>query len=405
MPLFPRKIYPALLEHLKSPNLTVIIGLRRTGKTTTLKYLMSQISSDNKLYIDFERLDNRDLFSFKNYDTIANNLEQLGLSLNKKSNRAYLFLDDIQLVRNISGALQYLTNHYGIKFIVTGSSSYYFETLFSGALSKRKKIFELTTLDFAEFLDFKQIPHKDDYNSSKLFSKKFNEIEYERLRGYYEEYISFGAFPEVALVSKAEAKRDIIFDILNSYIRIDVKTLADFRNPDNIEKLLKMLAQRVGEKLDYSKLSKLSGMSRETIKNYIDFFEASYLISRVPVLATPNNANREIIKAQKFYFSDNGFLSVLADSSNQSKFENAIFTQLRDLGTLKYYQLKNGAKIDFILKSKTQTIALEVKETPLKQEGAKLEKLASFAKIKNSRLIGRLAVANFKNYIWGGEIR
>ena len=401
MPLFPRKIYPALLEHLKSPQITVITGLRRTGKTTTIKYLMSELKSDNKLYIDFERLDNRDLFSQKNYDSIANNLEQLGLDLKKK--KAFLFLDDIQLVKNISSVLKYLYDHYGIKFIVTGSSSYYFKNLFLESLSGRKKIFELMTLDFAEFLDFKQIPHKDDSNSSKLFSKKFNEIEYERLRGYYEEYISFGAFPEVALISKHEEKRDLLFDILNSYIRTDIKTLADFRNPDNIEKLLKMLAQRVGEKLDYFKLSKLSGMSRETIKNYIDFFEASYIIYRLPVFSL--NANREIIKAQKLHFCDNGFLDILSDVSSQAKFENAIFTQLRSLGTLKYYQLKNGAKIDFILNNKTQTIALEVKETPLKQDNNKLEKLASLARIKNSRLIGRLAVANFKNYIWGGEIR
>jgi len=399
MPLFPRKIYPALLEHLKSPNLTVITGLRRTGKTTTLRYLMSEVKSDNKLYIDFERLDNRDLFSFKNYDTIANNLEQLGLSLSKKSNRAYLFLDDIQLVRNISGALQYLTDHYGLKFIVTGSSANYFETLFSGSLSKRKKIFELTTLDFAEFLDFKQVLHKD----SNFSAKKFNEAEYERLRGYYEEYIAFGAFPEVALVSKAEAKRDIIFDILNSYIRIDIKTLADFRNPDNIEKLLRILAQRTGTKIDYMKLSKLSGMSRETVKKYLNFFTDSYLLFCLPVFSL--DANREIVKAQKLYFSDNGFLSVLADSSSQTKFENAVYTQLRHFGALKYYQLKNGPKIDFILREKTQALAFEVKETPLKQEGDKLEKIASLAKIKNSRLIGRFTAANFKNYIWGGEIR
>ena len=151
--MFSRKIYPALKEHLQSPHITVLTGMRRTGKTTTLKYLMGELNSANKLYIDFERLDNRELFSQKNYDTIANNFEQSGLNLKEK---AYLFMDEIQLVKNLPSVIKYLYDHYGIKFVVTGSSSYYLKNLFSESLSGRKKIFELYTLDFFEFLDLKK---------------------------------------------------------------------------------------------------------------------------------------------------------------------------------------------------------------------------------------------------------
>lgn len=391
--MFQRKIYPALREHLKSPHITVLTGMRRTGKTTAIKHLMDGLDSKNKFYLDFERLDNRDFFAQKNYDAIANSLEQLGLNLKEK---AYLFLDEIQLVKNIPSVLKYLYDHYKIKFIVTGSSSYYLKNFFSESLSGRKKIFELYPLDFSEFLDFKQVAHKD----GDFFDKNFDANEFERLRGYYEEFLTFGGFPEVVLIAKTEAKKDLLFDILDSYIRIDIKTLADFRNLDNVQKLLKMLSQRVGTRIDYLKLSRLSGMSRETVKNYMDFFEQTYVISRVPVFS--KNPDREIVKAQKLYFCDNGLLDILSDTNSGSKFENAIFNQLRRCGSIQYYAMKSGNEIDFILDGK---IAFEVKETPLEQDGKKLENLSRNIDIEKYRLVGRFDVPNFANYIWGGEVR
>lgn len=391
--MFLRKIYPALREHLKSPHITVLTGMRRTGKTTAIKYLMEELDSANRLYLDFERLDNRDLFSQRNYDAIANNLEQLGLNFKEK---AYLFLDEIQLVKNIPSVLKYLYDHYKIKFIVTGSSSYYLKNLFSESLSGRKKIFELYPLDFSEFLDFKQIPHKD----VDFLDSKFNPIEFERLRGYYEEFIAFGGFPEVVLISKVGDKKDLLFDILDSYIKIDIKALIDFRSLDNVQKLLKMLSQRVGTKIDYSKIARLSGMSRETVKNYIDFFEQTYIISRVSVLT--KNPDREIVKAQKLYFCDNGLLDILSDINSGSKFENAVFNQLRHHGSIQYYATKSGSEIDFILNGK---LALEAKESPLDQDRKKLERVSEAAGVKKCGLVGRLAVPNFTDYIWGGDIR
>lgn len=388
-----RKIYPLLKDHLKSRQITVLTGMRRTGKTTAIKYLMRELESENKLYIDFERLDNRDLFSQKNYDAIVNRLEQLGLDMSK---RPYMFLDEIQLVKNIPSVLKYLYDHYEIKFVVTGSSSYYLKNFFSESLAGRKKIFELYPLNFSEFLDFKQVPHKD----ADFTDKKFNQWEYERLRAYYEEFIAFGGFPEVVLASKIEKKKDLLFDIVDSYVRIDIKTLSDFRNLDNAQKLLKMLSQRIGTRLDYAKISRLSGMSRETVKNFIDFFEQTYILTRVSVLT--KNPDREIVKAQKLYFCDNGMLDILSDTNSGSKFENAIFNQLRHHGNIRYYATRSGMEIDFILDSR---VAFEVKETPLEQERRKLGRLAESIQMDGARLIGRFEVPNFDDYIWGGEIR
>ena len=345
--MYPRRLYPSLKEHLGKKQVTVITGMRRTGKTTLLKQLLSDASGNNKIYIDLERIDNREMFLEKNYDAIIYNLRQRGLDIKHK---AFVGLDEIQLVSNLPSVLKYLYDNYDIKFIVTGSSSYYIKDLFTESLAGRKKVFELYPLDFGEFLVFKETPA---INGEYFLKKQFNDPEYERLKEYYKDYIEYGGFPEVALSTSIQEKKDLLADIISSYINIDVKTLADFRNQENFYKLMKMLAARSATRIDYAKLSRLTGISRMTVHSYVDFLEKTYIICRISVLA--NNPDREIVKAQKLYFCDNGIMNVLAETAAWVKFENSIFTQLHHTGKLCYYALKTGREVDFIL---DKTVAL-----------------------------------------------
>lgn len=391
--IFIREICEELKKHSNHKQITVITGMRRTGKTTLIKWLLEQTPSKNKLYIDLERIDNRELFDVKNYDAITASLTRRGLSFTEK---VYLALDEIQLTPNIASAIKYLYDTYDIKFFITGSSSYYLKNLFSESLAGRKKIFELYPLSFGEFLQFKHI----SFQPLSFLDVSFLSDEYDRLAEYYEEYIQFGGFPEVVLASSSDDKRDLIADVVSSYVNIDIKTLADFRSQHDIYSLMKMLASRVGSRLDYSKLSRLSGIPRVALQNYIDLFEKTYLIARISVVS--KNSDREIVKAKKLYFSDTGILNHLADVSSGAQFENTVFNQLRAKGEVAYYALKTGDEIDFILDRST---ALEVKESPIDQDKRTLERLAKNIAIPQCKLVGRKAVPNFSNYIWGGCIR
>ncbi len=390
----PRKIYPELKKHLRLKQITVLTGMRRTGKTTLVKQLLAEIGSDNKLYIDLERLDNRDLFSQKNYDNIIRDLAARGIKTDRK---IYIVLDEIQMLPAVASVLKYLYDSFDVKFLVTGSSSYYLKDLFTESLAGRKKIFELFPLDFGEYLDFRKVPHQKIKSWAK---RKFNPAEYERLRNYYENYIEYGGFPEVVLAKNNQQRKDLLADIISSYINIDIKSLADFRSEKNIHNLMKLLSARVGTRLDYSKMSRLSGMSRPTVMNYIDFFEKTYLIRRVPVMA--KSPDREIVKAQKIYFLDNGLAGFLSDLNSGSKFENAVYNQLCHHGKIQYYALKSGREIDFILDSR---IGLEAKESPIETDRRKLAALCRSAGIRAGRLIGRYNAPDYNDFIWGGEIK
>lgn len=393
MNFYKRTIYSSLHAHLDKKQITVLTGMRRTGKTTLVKQLIAESSIIQKYYFDLERMDNRLLFSEVNYETIIYALTQQGANFNEK---VLIAIDEIQLVPNLPSVLKYLYDTYDIKFIVTGSSAYYMKNMFSESLAGRKKLFDIYPLSFAELLSFNGIPATE---ISLDKAEKFVRAEYERLKDYYETYINYGGFPEVVLAESVEEKKDMIQDIISSYINFDIALLSDIRNPANLYKLIRLLSVRIGTKLDISKLTSLTGISRYTIENYLDLLEQSYLIRTIPVLS--KSPDREITKAKKIYFLDNGIASISGEAGSGSLFENAVFNQLHHKGAIAYYQLKTGKEIDFIL---DQNRCFEVKETADESDLKTTSLLAENLDIKKSNVIGRHPIKLFDGYIWGGFI-
>ncbi|MFB2118236.1 ATP-binding protein [Parapedobacter sp. 2B3] len=393
MQFYNRTIYTLLKAHLPKKQITVLTGMRRTGKTTLVKQLLSESPIRQQYYFDMERMDNRLLFAEQNYDNIVHALVQQGADF---SQPAIVAIDEIQLVPNLPSVLKYLYDTYGIKFVVTGSSSFYIKNLFSESLAGRKKIFEVYPLSFRELLDFNgvslpRLPLEE--------TTHFVDATYQRLRSYYADYINYGGFPEVVLEPIVEDKKDLIHEILSSYINFDISTLSEIRNPANLYRLIKLLSVRVGTRLDISKLTSIAGISRPTVENYLYLLENSYLIRTIPVLSA--SPDREITKARKLYFLDNGIASSVAELSSGSKFENAVFNQLLHRGELAYYQLKNGREIDFVL---DKEYALEVKETAAPDDARQVAALATNLGITKSYVIGREPVNRFPQFIWGGYI-
>jgi predicted AAA+ superfamily ATPase len=387
-----RLVYHELKQNLTKKYITVITGLRRTGKTTLVKKLLDDFGTENKVYIDLERIDNRELFSENHYDNIITALTARGLNFKRKT---LLAIDEVQLLPDIVSVIKYLYDNYNIKFIITGSSTYYIKNLFSESLAGRKRVFELSTLNFSEFLLFKDIR----FDNSKGINKKFISSEYERLKTHYEEYIKYGGFPEVVLTNSLKDKKEFISDVLNSYLNIDIKNISDIRDQKNLYKLLRMLAVRACTRLDYSKMSSLTGISRPSVYNYIDLLENTFVIKRIPVLA--KNPDREIVKAPKIFFNDNGILNQLAEVSSGVQFENAVFNQLKYYGKLQYYSLKTGKEIDFILNGKT---SIEVKETGTPQDLQQLKKLSKNINISKNIIVCRYPSPTLKEFVWGGNL-
>src|SRR3989338_9985700 len=260
-----RKLFHALRKHLSGKEAIVVTGMRQVGKTTLLRQLYDEVAHDNKLFLDFENPLNRRYFESEDFEEIVKNLKELGV---RTDVRAYLFLDEIQYVAQVPSAVKYIIDHYGWKFFLTGSASFYLKNLFSESLDGRKYLFELYPLDFEEFLWFKD--QKITVNAG-----------YDFLSGLYEEYLNFGGSPGVVLEESPEKKLLKIDDVLASYFQLDVRSLANFRDNENLKKLLFLLSSRVGSKPDISKLAEALETSRQTVYQYLNFFEQTYLIKQL----------------------------------------------------------------------------------------------------------------------------
>jgi predicted AAA+ superfamily ATPase len=130
------------------------------------------------------------------------------------------------------------------------------------------------------------------------------------------------ALPSVVLETRPNVRRDFLNDIFSSYINVDVRALADFQKIGKLQKLLRVLALRIGNKVDQAKLMSVIGISRPTLIHYLGFLEKTYVIARIPAYA---GGDKPASLAKKLYFCDNGIAGILAQLSEGALFENAVF--------------------------------------------------------------------------------
>lgn len=396
MNIVERSIFPLLKQALTDQRIVVITGMRRVGKTTTLRWLLDQVPSSNKVYLDLERLDQRAVFEESNYDVVIQYLRNLGLNPDQPM---LVALDEIQYAPNLPSVVKYLYDHYGIKFLLTGSSSFYLKNYFSESMAGRKIIFEMFPLGFGEFLEFRGVPYRRRASFEDML---FDPHEFNRLQSFYDEYITYGGLPSVVLESRPEVKRQILNDIFSSYINIDVKAMADFRKLGELQQLLETLSIRIGNKLDHTKLSQIIGVSRPTINEFLEFLEKTYVIYRLPIHAGPD---KKTALGKKLYFRDNGIASLFAHPGEGAIFENAIFNQLWSYGSLSYLARGNKYEVDFVLTPEEgRPVGLEVKYHPVASDLERLKWIARSNDLLQSWLIGRYPVPGFKDFVWGGMI-
>ena len=396
MPIYSRSLFPALKAALEDRRAIVITGMRRTGKTTSLRWLLDQAPSQNKLYLDLERLDQRAVFQESNYELVLDYLRNRGLDVAQPMTVA---LDEIQYVPNLPSVVKYLFDAYPIKFLLTGSSSYYLKNYFSESLAGRKVVFELFPLTFGEFLEFRGVFYRQRESFAQM---RFDIHEYERLKGLYEDYLLFGGLPDVVLETRPAVRQDLLSDILSSYINIDVRALADFQKIGELQQLMRILALRIGNKLDVTKLASTLGLSRPTVIQYLDFLEMTYVIRRLPAFA---GGDKSSALGKKLYFCDNGIAGVLAKLSEGALFENAVFNQLRPYGNLHYLAKGSEHEIDFIVTNDpTPTVALEVKYHPIPADERKLKRIAAKYDFAEAWLVGKYPIPGFQDFLWSGLI-
>ncbi len=388
-----RLLFYKIQKYFESKEAIVITGMRQVGKTTLLKQIYDELGEVNKFWFDFDNPFDQKMFEDIDYSLIYKRLNK-----NSTKKRLYVFIDEIQNFPEITKVIKYLIDHYSVKFFVTGSSNYYMKNLFPESLSGRKFIFDLTPLNFQEYLYFKdqksleEIKKNDKLTIDDLILQS-NIFEHKKYEVYFESFMEFGGFPEVVVTDDIETKKLILKNIFKSFFEKDIKILSDFSDIKELRDLLLLLVPRVGSMLDITKIASELGIDRSKTYKYLELLQSVFIIRLIPKYS--KSIDRSVAGGKKVYFSGTGLLNVIGNVNDGQLFENVMINELSDLGVISYYNLRNTVEIDAILDKK---YAFEIKLRGSERDYSKLTKITNKLGIKNLYVISKFFVKN-KNII------
>lgn len=297
-----RFIYDNLLKHVDKKQISLLIGARQVGKTTLLHQLHTTLKKAGTpvcfLSLEDKRIRN----------LIGDSPEKLFQVIPKlpPKKKLIVFIDEIQYLPDPSNFLKFHYDLYvdKLKFIVSGSSSFYIDRNFKDSLAGRKRIFEMPPLTFGEMLRFKDREELLPYLNNGIIPLVYKD---EIIRLFYE-YLIFGGYPDVVLTETSVEKKEVLKELATAYAKKDVLE-ADLQKPDAYFLLMKLLAERTGELLNVNSLTSDIGLDNKTIERYLWVMEKSFHIHIVPPYY--HNVSSEIRKMSKVFFSDSGLRNYL----------------------------------------------------------------------------------------------
>lgn len=365
-----RTIFPDLPEETDK-HAFIISGIRRCGKSTLLRHFMRQISSENKLFLNF---DTPRLFNFE-----IDDFEVLDMIL-EKGDVKYLFFDEIQIVKGWEIYIRQKLDE-GCKVFITGSNASLLSSELGTRLTGRHITRELFPFSYKEYLS---------YQSQK------NTVE------AFDNYLENGGFPEFLRSKNPEVLQSLLDDILFR----DIAVRNGIRDIQSLKRLVVYLFTNVGGLLTAGKLSSSLGIkSSATVLEYLGFLEQSYLIKLLPRFSWSYRA--QITSPRKIYIIDNGLVNAVSVSFSQNtgrKFENAVFGYLRQRYRELYYFQGESSECDFVAFKGGKPVLLlqvcaELNSDNIRREEKGLWEAMDFFKLNEATII----TLNQKDYIKKGK--
>ena len=362
-----RTILTKLLDHLPAKEATVLIGARQTGKSTLLRQIREHLEEQGET-VQLFNLERKELL----IDLDAHPEHVFKYLPNTTPGRAFVLLDEVQYLKDPTHFLKLLYDEYRerIKLVVTGSSAFYIDEKFKDSLAGRKRIFELKTLDFEEYLLFSNA-HDELAALQKLRSNAISaSLLEQRLWAHLENYLTYGGYPAVVLEPNIEAKQERLAELRDSFVKRDMLE-SGIGDESKFYKLFMLLAAQTGSLLNVSELSNTLQISHHHLTQYLHTLQKCFHISLVRPFS--GNLRKELSKMPKVYFNDLGLRNALVNyftglETRPDKgllLENYVYRRLSErypAVQIKYWRTADGNEVDFVIEENAYTgRAIEVK--------------------------------------------
>lgn len=312
-------------KYLKTGQITVISGIRRSGKSTLLKQFSRHYPNYYYLNFDDERL----------IDFAVSDFQSLMVAFQKQFSSKVIFLDEIQNVQKWERFARRIFEE-GYKIFITGSNAKLLSSELATHLTGRYYKIELYPFSFEEFLRFNKV----DY--SQITSKKEAKI----LKNF-DSYLEGGGFPEYVKNKKNESLEQIFEDIIYR----DLLTRFKIREIKNFKLLINYLFTNFTGETNYNSLKNLLDFkSATTVKNYIEFTRESYMVFEL--FKYDYSLKKQYVSNKKIYVIDNGIRNAVAFSFTKDSgklLENMVFLELTRREEDIYYY-KGKKECDFLVR-------------------------------------------------------
>lgn len=342
-----------LMKYLDKKEIIAVVGPRQCGKTTLLKHIFDRLK--NALFIDFEDREILEMFTQDIKSFVEIYVEKYD----------YLFIDEFQYAKDGGKQLKYIYDHFNTKIIISGSSATDLSLQSIKYLVGRIFVFNLYPFSFEEYLNY------IDPDAFKIYVRgRFSKPIIEKINKHYDEFVIYGGYPRVILSKDKDEKILVLRNIYNTYFLKEIKEILNLTTDYKLSKLIRALALQIGGTINYNELSSLTGFDYHDLLKHLNILQKTFICIESRPYFT--NKRKEISKAPKMFFLDNGFrnivlknfqkISIRADPGQIN--ENFIASELTKKGvTLKYWRTKAKAEVDFILEKEGNLVPIEVKST------------------------------------------
>ena len=353
------------LKRWKDKNLIkVVTGIRRCGKSTLFELFINYlkeigINDDQIIQINLEDVD----YDFDDYKELYNYINK---RIDSKT-RCYVFLDEVQNVKEFQKAVDSLYIKKNVDVYITGSNAY----LLSG---------ELATLLSGRYVEIKMLPL-----SFKEYISAFDGDNYQQL---FLSYMKNGGMPgNISILQSNPNDIDKYLDgIFSTIVYKDIMVRNNITDKMLLESILKFIFDSIGSPISTKKISDTltsKGMltSNHTVENYITAFLESFLIYKAERFDVKGKSL--LSRDYKYYAVDSGLRSYLlgkkADSDMGHILENIVYLELLRRGYRVYVGKVDDLEVDFVAENreglKYYQVALTVRdEKVLERELRALQK-------------------------------
>lgn len=355
--------YPFVIE-TKIRRAVVLMGPRRVGKTVMMFHTIEQLIEENvnPQRIFFVGIDNPIYVNL----SLQEILDLCKESVNAENlKNCFVFFDEIQYLKDWERHLKVLVDSYpDTKFIVSGSAAAALKWHSTESGAGRFTDFMLPPLTFQEFIHLKNKNHLIKKGNIQYGEKQIPyclTLNIDELNNEFLQYLNFGGYPEVVLSEKIQKDmgRYVKNDIVDKVLLRDLPSLYGIKDVQELNRFFTYIAYNTGNEFSYETMSKESGIQKITLKKYLEYLEAAFLI-KVLNKVDINAKRMKRITSFKVYLTNSSLRTALfspikvTDNEMGNMVETSILSQWmhRENLDLTYARWKEGrfdGEVDLVL--------------------------------------------------------